>query len=265
MKTIGFDDFSFEKYRISDASVIRQKNSWTNLSHPDGRACNGFILVIGGECRYKWQSNEKMLTHGGLIYLPRGSIHTVSAPEKTLDFYRVNFTVREIQGGEEVTFSTEAMPISDKAPEALYELCSELCKTTLRQGTDFKTMAMLCEFIEHSKAMLKSDSVKGIDAAVKYLRENCTAPISIEELAEISFISPSHLFRLFKEKLGVTPIEYKNSLRIEKAKLLLFDPECTVSEIADILGFDNACYFTRIFKKSTGLSPLQYRKTKKAF
>ena len=259
MKTIGFENFSFEKYRISHVSVIRQKNAWTNLCHPEGRGCNGFILIINGECCYKWGDNSKNLSKGGLIYLPKGSRHSVSAPEKTLDFYRVNFTVEEISKDEEIIFSDEAKPISDKTPEMLYGLCEELCKATLQHGTDFKIMALLCEFINHCVFMSTPEGVTGFDAAIKKLNKSYTMPISIEALAEECFISPSHLFRLFKERLGMTPIEYKNSLRIEKAKHLLSDPECSISDIADMLGFENACYFTRIFKKSVGLSPMQYR------
>ena len=49
-------------------------------------------------------------------------------------------------------------------------------------------------------------------------------------------------------------------VRVRKAEELLLDEECGVSEIADLLGFENACYFSRIFKKTTGLSPMDYRK-----
>ena len=205
MKTIGFENFSFEKYRISHVSVIRQKNAWTNLCHPEGRGCNGFILIINGKCCYKWGDNSKNLSKGGLIYLPKGSRHSVSAPEKTLDFYRVNFTVEEISKEEEIIFSDEAKPISDKTPEMLYGLCEELCKATLQHGTDFKIMALLCEFINHCVFMSTPEGVTGFDAAIKKLNKSYTMPISIEALAEECFISPSHLFRLFKERLGMTP------------------------------------------------------------
>ena len=74
-------------------------------------------------------------------------------------------------------------------------------------------------------------------------------------------MSYSHLFRTFKQKFGMTPIEYKNALRIKKAKKMLCDFDLSVGEIAERLGFEGMCYFTRAFKKHVGVSPLNYRKT----
>ena len=262
MKSINFSMFSFEKYRLSNVSVIRQKNSWTNLCHPSGRACNGFIFIISGECCYKWGSHREQLSAGSIIYLPKGSHHSVFAREKTLDFYRLNFTLTDIETSEETIFSEEALPISNSAPQGLYEICEALCRTTLHPETSFKTMAMLCEFIDYCVGALNRKSLKGIDAAINFIKENYTKNICINELADMCFISHSHLFRLFKERLGMSPVDYKNSLRIKKAEAMVCDPECSIQEIADILGFENACYFTRIFKKQIGVSPLEYRKSK---
>jgi AraC-like DNA-binding protein len=140
------------------------------------------------------------------------------------------------------------------------EICSDLTSLTLRPHTDFKTMMYLCELIDFSVRVLNSSTAKGIDIAVNYISEHCVEQINLSELANMCFMSYSHLFRSFKQKFGMTPVEYKNSLRIKKAKMLLCDHDCSIGEIAEMLGFDGPSYFTRAFKKHVGVSPANYRK-----
>ena len=259
MKIIDFGQFSFEKYSVSNVSVIKQRNNWSYIHSAEGRIYNGFLVITEGECVYRWDETEITLSPGSVIYLPKGSRHTVTAPLRSLEFFRVNFTVTDIRSSEETVFSDMPVFITHSAPQRITDICSELCALTLRPRTDFKTMAPLSEFIDFCMRALNS-TAKGIDVAVEYIADHCVEEISIGDLADMCFMSGSHFFRTFKQKFGMTPIEYKNSLRIKKAKKLLRDPDCSVGEIAELLGYEGACYFSRAFKRETGLSPLAYRK-----
>lgn len=76
-------------------------------------------------------------------------------------------------------------------------------------------------------------------------------------MAELGY-SYAHLCRQFSKTYGVSPIEYINSLRITRAKLLMRDTDLNISEIAYRVGFENPAYFSRLFRKQTGFSPKQY-------
>ena len=258
MKVLDLHDISFEKHSISAVSVIRQTNSWS-VCAPRGRELNGFLLIVGGVCTYKWKGVEVQLAPGSLIYLPKGSVHSVSAPERSLDFYRVSFTMAERDSGEEVVFSALPRVITHTAPKSTFDLCEQLRRETLKHHTDFLTASLICGLLDYVAKTTES-SLGGIDTAIEYVKNHYTEEISVQALSEIVFMSVPHLFRLFKQRTGFSPIEYKNSLRIQKAESLLSDPFMTVGEIADLLGFENACYFSRIFKRIHGISPLEYRK-----
>ena len=99
-----------------------------------------------------------------------------------------------------------------------------------------------------------------MNSAVRFFHENYNKPICIEEYATKHHMSVSWFIRNFKEYTELTPIQYILSLRISNAQTLLESTTYNVTEIADIVGYDNPLYFSRIFKKQSGMSPSEFRK-----
>ena len=260
MKKVELEFLCSSRYSISSISVIRQTNAWSTLSHPNGRDFNGFLLMISGEAVFVCGSEEQKVCAGGLIYLPKGAKHSVYAIERSLNFYRINFNVHDAEDNEEIIFDTAPRLISESVPGRILDVCEELRKSTLVSDYGFKNLSLLCEILDYSQRITGKGICGRIEPAVEYINSHFTEEINIGELAKICYISEPHLFRLFKQHLGLSPIDYKNFLKLKKAEELLMDPECSISEIAAILGFENVCYFSRIFKKRRGMSPLQYRK-----
>ena len=65
--------------------------------------------------------------------------------------------------------------------------------------------------------------------------------------------------RLFKKYEGIGISEYVTQQKIQLSKELLKEGKMKIYEIADLLGFESAFYFSKVFKKVTGLSPKDYR------
>ena len=99
-----------------------------------------------------------------------------------------------------------------------------------------------------------------IDSAIRYFHENYHTPISIEEYASSHHMSVSWFIRSFREYTGSTPAQYILSLRISNAQALLDSTNYNITEIAEIVGYDNPLYFSRLFRKQSGMSPSAYRK-----
>ena len=94
-----------------------------------------------------------------------------------------------------------------------------------------------------------------------YIYENSHLNITLDTLAEITFLDKYYLSHLFKEHSGMAPIEYLHHVRLEKAIKLLTTSDFSVSYISSMLGFANAAYFSQFFKKKTDMSPSKYRDT----
>jgi AraC-like DNA-binding protein len=98
-----------------------------------------------------------------------------------------------------------------------------------------------------------------VERVKQYIHNNFSHRITIPELASIANVSPSYLNRIFRKKLGKTPIEYVNMIRIKASRQLLSQKDLTVMHISELVGIDDPKYFTRLFKKYSGLSPREYR------
>ncbi|MDD3921277.1 MAG: response regulator [Eubacteriales bacterium] len=94
----------------------------------------------------------------------------------------------------------------------------------------------------------------------KYLGNNYMYDISMESVAEIVHLSPSHFSKLFKQCFGLTFIERLTAIRIDTAKKLLSGTTKSTREIGVLVGYPNLSYFTSKFKKETGYPPAEYRK-----
>lgn len=71
--------------------------------------------------------------------------------------------------------------------------------------------------------------------------------------------SYEHLSRVFRKQYGLTPNEYVQSIRIERAKDLLRHTDLIIASIADNVGYADSVYFSRLFKRHTGISPGKFR------
>jgi AraC-like DNA-binding protein/mannose-6-phosphate isomerase-like protein (cupin superfamily) len=102
-----------------------------------------------------------------------------------------------------------------------------------------------------------SDALKG---AIKYIEENFTEDLSIDEVARMFLLSPSFFGYLFKNLTSKTFTEYITGLRIAKASSMLRTSDRKITDICYESGFNNINHFNRTFKQIVGMSPSAYRK-----
>ena len=102
-----------------------------------------------------------------------------------------------------------------------------------------------------------NDSLK---KAIAYIRLNYQLEITMCDVAECAGISERYLRRLFSQYLNLSPLDYLNQLRINKAVELLKNTEMSVKEVCYLCGFRSPQYFSRIFKQQMGFSPREVTK-----
>ena len=99
-----------------------------------------------------------------------------------------------------------------------------------------------------------------MENAQRYFNEHYNENINIEEFAASRSMSVSWFLRNFKQVVGMSPMHYILTNRINNAVSLLETTDYNVTEISTIVGYENPMYFSRLFKKQKGVSPTDYRK-----
>ena len=98
-----------------------------------------------------------------------------------------------------------------------------------------------------------------IKKAVQYINDHCNKKISLEDISGYVGISKYYFSVLFKKEKDITFSSYLNSVRIDKAKQLLKNPQTTINDVVDEVGFNDAQYFSKTFKKYVGMTVTEYR------
>lgn len=83
--------------------------------------------------------------------------------------------------------------------------------------------------------------------------------LKLEQLAAGIGYSRNQLIRLFRQHLGVTPVQYSLQRRMEYARGMLMYSSLSIGEIAYHAGYDDQAYFANTFKKYTGHTPRAFR------
>ena len=104
------------------------------------------------------------------------------------------------------------------------------------------------------------DEKKLSDQITKYLAENHTKKITLDDLSLRYFHSKYYISRSFHTETGETITHYLNRLRIEHACQLLNDTDKSINEIADSCGFGSSQHFYAVFRQLLGQTPLQFKK-----
>ncbi len=116
---------------------------------------------------------------------------------------------------------------------------------------------------EREETFLSAPDYARIERAINFMDKNFTQNISLEEIAEESSLSRSYFCTVFRRLNGLTPWDYINIRRINRAMELLKTTDMTVLDVALACGYNNTTNFNRIFRGVTGQTPKQYRANKK--
>ncbi len=92
-----------------------------------------------------------------------------------------------------------------------------------------------------------------------YIDRHIGEAISLSDLAGLMFMNKVYFSNLFKKTFGVSPQQYIQQRRLDKARRLLADPSLSIASVAADLHFYDPAAFTAFFKKNTGMTPKDFR------
>lgn len=152
-------------------------------------------------------------------------------------------------------------------------LCAELCLCGLEDGemsyadkmiADGKLLSLLGLVLStYNTSLLNKNednfkSRRNILRAQRYIIENYSNSLTLEDLAGVANLSASYFGNVFKSLVGKSPIDYLIDRRISEAKRLMLETDLKINEIARRVGYDDLYYFSYLFKRREGITPSEF-------
>lgn len=116
-----------------------------------------------------------------------------------------------------------------------------------------------CNLHDQDDLELPKDTTDAMELAKLYIQNNINRKLHMDELVKKVGFSRNYLCNMFRRCYGLTPMQFHLNLQMDRARYMLSVKKCSVTEVADELGFDSIHSFSRVFKRETGVAPLYFK------
>lgn len=105
---------------------------------------------------------------------------------------------------------------------------------------------------------------RAVERVISAMHQRLGEDFTLEEMANLAYMSPFHFNRIFRQLTGVPPCQFMSALRLESARRLLLTTKLSVTEVCLEVGYSSLGTFTRRFTDLLGLSPRSLRRLAKS-
>ena len=238
---------------------------------PRGRLDFQLLYIAAGKAHFHINGKEEIVTAGHMVlYRPKEPQKYEYYAEDQTEVYWVHFTGSNVTNilrsygltkDKKIFYCGSGLEYQNHFRSMIQEL--QMCKDDYSEMLEIHLRQIFIKLHRYFNTVSKvnnSQIAEEIDKATLYFTEHYNRNICIEEYAKKHHMSTSWFIRNFKQYTGITPMQYILSIRIYNAEILLQNEHYNITEISNIIGYDNPLYFSRIFKKTKGISPSEYRK-----
>jgi AraC-like DNA-binding protein/mannose-6-phosphate isomerase-like protein (cupin superfamily) len=243
-------------------------------STPHSHSYTELFYIVGGDGQFQINDLLFPVRANQLVVVNPNIIHTeVSYEAHPLEYIVVGIeglelTIPETEEGRYCIYSFPEdngvlicmqnilREMQDREPEyqTVCQACMEIIIVQLMRSASVSVTQIPSRF----PANRQCSSVR------YYIDQHYKENITLDLLAEKASINKYYMAHAFKREYGISPINYLIACRIREGKRLLTETDLSLSQIAGVLGFSSASYFSQSFRNAEGMSPSEYRKANQA-
>lgn len=222
----------------------------------NGRLLKDFVVGNVGICPANHHLSTQAYGNAEFILLIVDPAKFARTADESIDTEKIEI-VPQIRGFDPLIYQ---MSLALKHELESSELDSQLYAESMATAL---SVHLLQRYSAHQQAI--KDYTGGLPQyklreAIAYINEHLEQNLTLAEIADLLKMSPHYFATLFKQSTGLAPHQYITQCRIEQAKKLLANPELTIIEVCQQVGFQSQSHFTKVFRKYTASTPKVYRK-----
>lgn len=248
-------------YRICPGS---RAEGWTTNERG-----GGLVFPLEGSARYTLNGVPYLLRSGMIVHAgPSMKLNKEVVGGKPWRYALIHYRIPEEEKNPS-SFYHQHFSIATGIPPKLTEILYRLLESSGAQGSlaalrkKSLFQGLIEEIILSAQKSGLNDENNLVEDAVSFIHEHYHQRFSIAQLAQRYDINPKRFAELFQRHAGISPVRYLTEFRIRRSQELLKSSDCTVTQLAQCVGYEDSYYFSRQFKKITGVSPTEFRTTEK--
>ncbi|WP_347551418.1 AraC family transcriptional regulator [Pseudalkalibacillus hwajinpoensis] len=260
---------SFEKNLPLFIESIGYNPQEEDFARPEGYPYFHWLQTIDGEGTFSFLGQDYLLTPGkGILLTPftRHSYRMTGTRWSTLYMTFGGASIDSILNSLEINFNalysqSAELPFSKLIEDILANIEKDSDFSKLELSGDLYTfIIMLKKYGKLKNQRSLSYNYEKIKPVVDWLEQNYSENIGLQEMAEQVKMSSQNLSTLFRRAFGISPYAFLIQMRIREAKKkLVSNPEISLKEIANAIGFNDVSHFVATFRKVESITPNKYR------
>ena len=225
------------------------------------RKWSRFFYLIKGKIDFVSHTGKALtIRDGDLLFLPYDIEYSSSwTDSRNGTYYLVQFILEDLDGNNLCLYDDITYLFRDTG--AFRTLFSEMAKNVAEGtlGFQLRCQAQFMNLLYIIAMQVKQEDrrFRDIAPAIAQIEGNFTRQICPDDLARICNLSPATFRRRFLQYAAMPPVQYRNMLRLNKARELLLTGLYSVGEAAATVGIADLCYFSKLYKKQFGCPPSQ--------
>ncbi|MWV43963.1 helix-turn-helix domain-containing protein [Paenibacillus sp. HJL G12] len=238
------------------------------VHRPDGFAYYQWLLILSGEgildvdgCVYNVKAGQAICLFPGVPH----RYHAVDKPWKLMFISMDGSLCAPLLKQAGITLSHVYTVLNvEKMKTDISRLITSAGSSDSFTGAECSKWlySFLLDLPRHIYPNQHTQHFERLQPVVRYIRQHCHLPLTIQLLAEQAHVTPQYLCMLFQKAFHMRPMEYVNRERIYISKeLIALEPHLQIQEIARRSGFEHTSYFCTVFKRLEGLTPQQFKQS----
>ena len=232
------------------------------------------LYVTEGMSRIILEQQEYILKKGSMIIINSNELHSgycLRTPYvcRVISFNPANLSAEIassnivfqtlIKNDAQVDHYIEQMFLEYEQQKLAYK---DSCKALLTELLIYLSRNYAAAMFSDAVSDRRKRNLERMNQVLLYIEEHYPEDLTSKELANMMYLSKDRFDHLFRENVGVSPQQYINTVRLQKARELIQAGDNSITEIARMVGFTDYNNFGRQFKRTFGCTPRELQKTK---